>query len=487
MAVAFYMLPFLVNKLSDKWYGIWTILGGLVGYYYLVDFGLATAVSRYVTKYITKEEPDSTNVIINTSVVIYCFMGLLIIGVTIILCVLADYIVSDHDALKTVRIVLMIMGINLALEFPFKAFAGIIGAYVRYELLSLSHVISLVISTSLTVYFLLKGHGIITMAIIGFFCSQLSNIIFYCIAKHLFVKLEINKKYFKKKELKKLFSFSIWSFIIQIGDQLRLRIDSIVIGLFLSASHVTHYFIGARLVELLMNLIYRVTNITTPIFTKYHALGNYSEIREKLIFLTKINTIMAGFGGGLIILVGARFIERWMGNKYLDAYPILIILTIGIIFEIINNPGNNVLYAISKHKYLAVISTAEGITNCCLSIILIHYFGIIGVALGTTLPMLISKIFIIPFYVCRCIELSPKKYFTTIFSILFITALYLILFYKLVKGTLLVAEYFNIISCFIIAIPVYFIIILLIFFNSREKELLTSFVPSRLKLMKNWF
>jgi len=473
------MLPFLVGRLGDKWYGIWTILGSFLGYYYLIDFGLATAVSRYVTKYTAKSEHQKANVIINTSLAIYVVMAFVIIILTTVFCYFAGSFVSGKDDLRIVRIAILIMGTNLALEFPFKAFAGIIGAYVRYELLSISHFFTLLLSTGLIVFFIWKGYGIIALAVIGFVCTQISNVLFYLISKHLFSEMEINKKYFQRDQVKKLFNYSIWSFIIKMGDQLRLRIDSLVIGFFLSAVSVTHYFIGARLVDLFMNLTYRATNITTPVFTKYHALGDYEKIRNKLLLLSRLHTIIASFGGGLLIIIGRPFIIRWVGEEYLDTYPILVVLILGIILEVINNPSNNVLYALSKHRYLAVVNIIEGFTNLTLSIILIQSYGIIGVAFGTALPIIITRIFVLPSYMCRCIDLPVKVYFMKNISILLFTSIYLVAFYLLTNSFLLAPQYGNIAATVILSMPLYGIVVWIFFLSDQERKQFISLIPQK--------
>jgi len=477
-AISFFMLPFLLSRLGDKWYGIWTILGGLVGYYYLMDFGLATAVSRYVTRYIAKGETQKTNSVITTSLIIYSLMAIVILAITVLLCLGVSFFVPDKESLTVVRLVLLILGLQMGLEFPFKAFAGIIGAFVRYELLSLSGFFSLILGAGLTVFFMLQGYGIIALALIGFFCSQLSNVIFYLIAKHLFPDMEIGRKHFAKERVRGLFGYSVWSFIIQMGDQLRLRIDSFVIGFFLSATQVTHYFIGARLVELFMNLTYRATNITTPVFTKYHAVGDYDQIRDKLLFLTKVNTIIAAFGGGLIIIHGKDFIQRWVGQDYGDSYTILVILTIGIIFEIINNPTNNVLYAISKHRYLALINISEGVINLILSIVLIRYYGIKGVAIGTVIPLIFSRIVLIPLYVCKCIDLSFFIYFSASSKILLYSSIYFYLSYHYFIQSFLLPQYPMILISIILLTPVYFSSIMFLFFKKDERIFLLSLLPA---------
>lgn len=251
------MLPFLVSKLGDEWYGIWTVLGSLIGYYYLVDFGLATAVTRYITQYISKNDKDNANSVINTALVIYSAMALAICIITITVSYFVHYFVPNARDLFIIRIAILIMGFNLAIEFPFKAFAGIIGAYVRYDLITYAHIFTLLLSTALIVILMNLGYGIIALSIIGFICSQISNIIFYFISKYLFSDMQISRKFFRKDKVKELFGYSVWSFLIQIGDQMRFRIDSIVIAWMLTAGHVTHYFIGARLAEYFLIMIDR--------------------------------------------------------------------------------------------------------------------------------------------------------------------------------------------------------------------------------------
>ena len=53
---------------------------------------------------------------------------------------------------------------------------------------------------------------------------------------------------------------------------------------------------------------------------------------------------------------------------------------------------------------------AEAAANILLSIFLIQRYGIIGVALGTSLPMIITHLFIIPVYANRVIEFPFARY-----------------------------------------------------------------------------
>jgi O-antigen/teichoic acid export membrane protein len=68
------------------------------------------------------------------------------------------------------------------------------------------------------------------------------------------------------------------------------------------------------------------------------------------------------------------------------------------------------LYGISKHQFYVYSNLVEGVINLALSIILAHYYGLYGVALGTAIPMTIKLLFIQPWYACRVIGLTTREY-----------------------------------------------------------------------------
>jgi len=479
MAISFFMMPFIIRHLGDRWYGILTMLSALTGYYYLIDFGLASAVTRYVTMYIARNDHENTNIVINTSLAIYCVMALVIFLVTIFVCYFAHLFISERDDLALIRIALMIMGINLVLEFPFKAFAGIIGAYVRYDLLTYSHFFGLVLSTGLTIYFLSLGYGIVALATIGLVTSIISNIIFCFIARYLYKAMQLSKRYFRKSQIRELFSYSVWTFVMQISEQMRYRIDAFVIAWFLSANAVTLYSVGANFPLAVINLIYRATNFLVPVFTRDYAEGNIREIQERLLFATKINAILATFGGGLLIIIGKPLIIRWIGDEYLDAYPVLVILTVGIIIESIQNPSNNVLMAISRHRYFACVNLAEGVGKLLLSIALVQSYGIVGVGYGTVIPLLISRMIVMPHYVASSLGMSLWKYYTQVLNIVGGTVIYLLVVAFLSEKYLSTPEYSRLVTLSLITLPFY-LVTTIFFFTKTEREIIFQLLPVKI-------
>jgi O-antigen/teichoic acid export membrane protein len=133
--------------------------------------------------------------------------------------------------------------------------------------------------------------------------------------------------------------------------------------------------------------------------------------------------------GGLIALLAEPFISLWIGPEYSDAALPLAILLAGVVFDLAQTPSSSLLFAADRHRFLAGITLVEAIANLCLSLVLIHYYGIIGVALGTAIPLILLRCLVQPVYVCAQVSLPPSDYARRIGSLAAFTAAIQIPFY----------------------------------------------------------
>ena len=65
------------------------------------------------------------------------------------------------------------------------------------------------------------------------------------------------------------------------------------------------------------------------------------------------------------------------------AVPIIQILAMAVAIRVGNATGNTVLKGAGEHRMLAFVNLGTGVANMVLSILLIHRFGLVGVAVGT--------------------------------------------------------------------------------------------------------
>ncbi|MDD5680052.1 MAG: oligosaccharide flippase family protein [Candidatus Omnitrophica bacterium] len=405
------MTPFIIHSLGDEVYGLWIFVGSFLGYYGLMDFGLNSAVQRFLSCAMGKKSAEEANKVINTALGIFAVIGFMALIVSLVIAFALPVLIKNITEVDLFRKIILVLGLNFAIGFPLRVFSGILSANIRYDLITAIGLVKVLVRTLLIIIFLKNGHGIMALAFITFATDISAYVTKYFIVRNLYKYIVFSRALIDKSLMKPLFEYSTYTFITMIADQLRFNIDNIVIAMFIGLGSVTLYSIASRLVKYFKDFIASAVGVLTPLFSQYEARKDYHSIREKFIITTKISSYLSIMVGGILIIFGKAFIERWVGIKYIDAYSILLVLVIPMACALMQNPSIQLLFGISKHKFYMVSNSIEGIVNLILSLSLVKRYGILGVALGTAIPMIFIKLFVQPVYTCRVIKLGVRKYY----------------------------------------------------------------------------
>jgi len=409
--IAFVMTPLIIHSLGTPLFGLWSLIGAFIGYYGLLDLGLSSAVTRFVSRAIGKKDNEIINTTITTSLGLFSLAGLGVILVTITVAFLAPLFIKEIANIVLFRKVIFILGISMAISFPMRVFEGVLQAFSRYDLAANINLFRLISSNLLIYYVLTHGQGLLSMALITFITTMLSHLMRLIRARQVFPAIAIKREYFKKEHVMELYGYSGKTFVAAIADILRFKVDTFVISIFLGLSMITPYAIAMRLVNYFTKFIQDALGIMQPIYSKYEGQGDFDKIRKIFFQVSRFSVILSVYIGGSIVFYGGVFIQRWLGPGFEGTYLILVILAIPTTVELMQNPSLGLMYGISKHGYYAIANTCEGILNLVLSLILVRHYGVYGVALGTAIEILIFKLFIQPIFTCHAAKLSVWEYY----------------------------------------------------------------------------
>ena len=476
---AFILMPFIIHSIGEHWYGLWVIVGALMGYYGLLDFGLGNASSRFTAKALHTNNPEDIHYAVSTSIGIFIIIGLIALFISALIIMAAPVFFSSEEDIEIFRTVILIMGCKVAISFPFISFFGIISAKLRYDIVSYTTLFKITLRFVLFYAYISHGYSIIALALITLITELLGYITIAFFAIKLVPGMKIKHKYFNLDLLKQYIKYGKFAFLTSIGDILRFRIDELVIAKFLLLSTVTHYAVALRLIEYAGQFMTSILGIFTPVFTEYHTKGDYKAIREKFLFLVEISSMLSIFIGSILIILGENFIKLWMGVKFIDSYIPLVILVIGSVVAQSSRPCIPILYAINKHKYYAYMTLIEAFANFTLSIILIQYLGMVGVALGTALPAIITKIYFQPRYTCREIKMQFSNYYRLVAKYIIYSTPLPLIFYLFNHQYPADTYSLLLIYGFLFSIA-YFLITLKFILSENTKETLLSVIPTQL-------
>ncbi|GAA6174006.1 hypothetical protein NBRC116592_36760 [Colwellia sp. KU-HH00111] len=362
--------------------------------------------------------------------------------------------------------------------FLFMVFNGIISAHLRYDIDSYIEIFKLALRTTLIFLYLTMGYSIVALAVITLLTETLGYILIAISAKKVYTPLRISVKNIDPSLFKKLLNYSKSTFIASLGDILRFRIDDLVIAKFIGLAAVTHYSIAIQLVNYIGQFLNTLLGGFLPVFTKYVAQNNNDTMKEKFLLVSEISIFLTLLIVPTVMIIGESFIKIWMGEQFVDAYIPLLILGFAAILAGCNRVCITVLYAKAKHHYFAKVNILEGIANLVLSIVLVREYGIIGVAIGTAIPTILVKTYLLPKYSCELLEINLNEYYKLLGKYFIVTLLFYSTFFWFyqsnIKDTYIHIVFLAAISCFLYLLVAFFLL-----FSDNLKFYIKQLIPKR--------
>jgi O-antigen/teichoic acid export membrane protein len=306
--------------------------------------------------------------------------------------------------------VIVILGVNAALAFPVKAYAGVLEAALRFDIQSRLDSFALVFRTGLLVWAILGGGGLLSIAWVTFLASVPVMALQIWLARREARLARIDGSSIEWKRAKELFSYSIYTSISMLGDTLRFSLDAVVVSAFVGLAAVTHYKIAGVFSRYFIGAVCALLGPFQPILSRLHGASDESGLQKAFFFATKISIWMSVLICFSLIGWGKPFIARWMGTGYEDAYLPLVVLTLAVFLDVCQSPSITLLNSTFRHRFYTYVNITEGIINLVFSLILARPLGILGVALGTLIGAFVVRLTLQPWWTCKASGIPFGRY-----------------------------------------------------------------------------
>jgi O-antigen/teichoic acid export membrane protein len=321
--------------------------------------------------------------------------------ITLVGCIYVDRMFRiAPDFQSTARWLLLLVGSSVALGFPLGVFGGILEGLQQFYILNWTNVVSTLLRVVLIVFFLSRGYGLLTVALITVGLPLVASVVRGMFALRA-LPVTFSWKYVDRKTFRHMANYSSITFMIMVAGRLRFKTDAVVIGTFVSSAAITYFYAGSRLVDYAGDVVANLAQIFVPMSSQSDAAGNIDRLRKIFVVGNRACAFTMLPITAVFVILGKSIIEVWVGQKYVaQGYPVLLTLIFPYTLMLVQSTSGRVLFGISKHGKLAVVTLIEGAANLILSILLVRPYGIIGDALGTAIPLLGTYILFMPFHLC---------------------------------------------------------------------------------------
>jgi O-antigen/teichoic acid export membrane protein len=410
------LLPFVFHRLGDEASGLYVLVFSVTGYYGLLDFGISVSLNRYVARYLARDEMEHLNRFVSTAFFTYCILGVAVLAVSVVGAIYVDSIFRITPQFhRPAQILFFMVGAAMAIGFPMGVFGGILAGMQRFSTLNLFGIGGTLVRAGLVVLVLTHGFGLLAVCFVTLGVRAVPGFI-YCAIIFRALPLQVRWRYFDKENFKLMANYSLPAFVVSLGTRFFFEADEAITGMFISAAAVPYFAVGEKLSRYSTGFTDALADLFNPLASHYDATDNLAGLQKMLVQGTRACALTAFPFLALLAVLGKPVITVWMGSRYISAYPVMLVLLVPFVLSRAEDATRRILYGMARHGFIAYVRVAEGSANVVLSILLARHFGIIGVALGTAIPMMATALFFYPVHLCRLLKVSLTRYIYEGFS-----------------------------------------------------------------------
>ena len=406
LLIGVFMLPFNVAHLGQAAYGLWVLVASVTVYFSMFDLGYGVALVRFAARYRAKGDTKGLNEIISTMFVVFSAVGLVAFTIALLISLnLERFFPLTPDQAKTGRIVLLFISSYVALQFPASVFGGIVNGFQRTYLNGAVAFVTALVVAGVNVIVLLSGYGLAELVAATTAVRILSIFAYALNAYRVFPDLRIRPRYFKRERLREVTGFSVFILIIDIANKLNYSTDAIVVGAFLGTSAVAIWAVAQRVIEIVQRISDQLNAVLFPVVVDNATVQRVDRLQEILVQGQRLSLAMVVPMATVLGLTARPLVMVWVGPQFSASVNIIYILSVVVALRVGNATSAVILKGSDLHKFLAVSNLSMAVGNLVLSVILVHFYGLIGVAIGTLIPMIVISMFVVFPAACRRVKL----------------------------------------------------------------------------------
>jgi len=412
LLIGLFMLPFNVAHLGQSAYGLWVLVASITVYFSMLDIGYGVAQVRFTAHYRAKNDIAALNEIASTMFCVFTVVGLFTYLLAVVLAFnLEEFFRLTPLQAATGRNVLLLVSAYVALGFPFSVFGGIVNGFQRMYVNGVVALVTAIVVAIVNVAVLMAGYGLVelvaatTVVRIGSYFAYALN------AYRVFPELRIRLRSFRWIRLKEVTGFSIFILLIDLANKLNYSTDTIVIGIFIGTTGVAVWAVAQRLIEIVQRITDQLNSALFPVVVDSSTIQHLDRLQKILLQGTRLSLAMVIPMATGLTLLSRPLVMSWVGPNFAGSVPLIHILSIAVALRVGNATSSMVLKGSGRHRLLAGSNITMAASNLVLSVLLVRRYGLVGVAVGTLIPLVVISLFVVFPAACRVVKIKRLDIF----------------------------------------------------------------------------
>jgi O-antigen/teichoic acid export membrane protein len=386
MLVSLVLPPFLVHHMAASEYSAWVLILQMSSYVNLLDFGLQTAIGKYVAEYDAGGLRDASHSLISTSFTLLALAATLACAAVAGLALSVPKLFHQMPAalVPEVRIALLAVGLSSAFALPFGTFLSTFTGLQQYFFPTAVSIFTRIGTASALVFLLLMHCSLVQLALaMAAFNVATAAVQFLGWQRLVKQRVDFSFLFFDRRSAVKLVKYgsvlSVWS----LASFFISSLDIVIIGHFRYAD-TGFYAIANGPANFMLALVSSAFGPLLPAVSSMQSSATPIRIGNLCIKMTRYCALFLFVLGLPLLFFAYPVLSLWVGKQYAAQSALYLeVLVLCNMVRQLASPYVLVVVATGKQHLATIGAILEALVNVTLSIWLVQRIGAVGVAIGT--------------------------------------------------------------------------------------------------------
>lgn len=411
LALSLVFWPYIVATLGESPYGIYALVGSIIGYFSLLDLGLGNAVIKYVAEYTGQQDDKQTEDVIAAALSIFLIAGLA--GFAVILAtaniLVTKFLKIPPELMEMATYSFYATSLGFFFTMQLTLFTSIANGLNRYDISSITLAVLGMLTTLGAVILLRQGFGLISLVWLNVFLPLLAVVFYLVLLRRLLPQIHLRLT-IRPKIMKRLLHFGMYSILSRATAVIMCQLAPLIIGSILGLAAVTYYVIPFTILSRMTVLIIRAGTVIFPTISELQGRQENGAIRD--LYLTSSRMILSFSTASTVCLLifGIRFLSLWMSPEFAErGGGVLLLITLGVFIDQCTNVPCFVVNGLGRPKLSGLMSVCRAAIFLALIVPGAVYWGIVGVAAAFVLSNAVVSPFFIWFVSCNVLDIPLRQ------------------------------------------------------------------------------
>ena len=323
--------PYMLRMMGKSEYGLYALVGSVIAYLTILDFGFGNAIIRYTAKFRAEGKLKEQYSMFGLFIILYSIIGVLSFIIGLGLYFNVENLFGETmtpDELDKAKIMMLLMVFNIAFTFPLSIFGSIISAYENFIFVKVIALSRIVLNTLIMILLLEMGYRAVGMVVLATILNLATLILNYWYCKNK-IKIKVSFKDMQLGLLKEVSIYSFYIFLNIIMNKVYWSTGQFVLGMYIGTAAVAVFAVAIQFQGMYMGFSTAISGVFLPKVTGMVA-GNSTnrEISDLFVRTGRIQYVVMAFILAGFILFGRQFIILWAGPDYEAAFSMTLLFFI---------------------------------------------------------------------------------------------------------------------------------------------------------------